>query len=127
MADHTKSINSVLWPDAEIDNLSIDYDTVSISLKESTGRKRIITCEGYIGYKVVGFWDESIVASGNVEYNHPFITECLGVVRAKYGDKAWPTGSPARNQNNWSLLRIELIDGIEILIVCSVMYVRDIT
>jgi hypothetical protein len=82
---------------------------------------------GYIGYKVVGFWDETIVASGSVEYDHPFITERLDAARAKYGDKAWPTGSPARNRNNWSLLKIELIDGIEILIVCSVTYVKDST
>jgi hypothetical protein len=114
-----KDLTSVLWADAEIDEISIDFDSISIQIKESTGLWTTILCEGYIGYQVIGFWDESVVESGIVTQDHPFIAHCLGSIQNRYKRPPPPTGNAARDRGKWCALVITLIDGSEIVIACG--------
>jgi hypothetical protein len=122
----TRNINSILWADSEIIEIFIDYDVVRILIRESTGNERVVTCEGYIGYKTVGFWDDMIVRSGTVEHNHQFIIDCLDAIQAKYKDSPPLTGNAIRNKKLWCLLKVELIDSTEIMIVCGNVKVSNI-
>lgn len=114
-----ESLESVLWADSTVEEISIDYDAVNILVSESSGIRKTIICEGYIGYQVIGFWDELIVESGSVVFDHPFIVHCLESIHARYKNLLPPTGNITRNKCIWRALQIILIDGTEIVTVCG--------
>ncbi|MCP4536605.1 MAG: hypothetical protein GY832_05615 [Chloroflexi bacterium] len=125
MNGHSRNDNSILWADSEIKRISIDYDAVTILLGESTGSEKLITCEGYIGYKAIGFWDEMLVKSGTIKHDHPFIIDCLESIRTRYKNSPPSTGNIVRNKNEWYLLQIVLVDDMEIAVACGNVKVRQ--
>lgn len=102
---------SVLWPDAEILSVHVDYHAVTLQIRETTGLERRIRCGGQIGYQLVGFWDEVVVESARVVLEDPFLDECLRTIRVACGATPPTTGNPARNRQSWRLLSIHLADG----------------
>lgn len=118
-SDNKQAVSTVLWPDAEVEGITIDYDTFALSVKESTGRARTIRGLGYIGFRMVGAWDEMIIESGELRRDHPMIHECLKNMSDRLG-ASWPeSGSPPRNSRNWSALIVRLGDGCEMQIVAA--------
>lgn len=113
------NIHSIRWADSEVVAIAINYDSVSISLIESDGNAKTVICDGYIGYKTCGFWDEMVIESGRIKEKHPFIEECVQIIEAKYKSDAPLTGNNTRNEQNWRLLEIMLLDGTPILVVCG--------
>lgn len=112
-------INSIQWADAEVVSLEIVYDSVNISILESNSKETMICCEGHIGFKVIGFWDETIIKSASLEKKHPFIEECFGEILSNFKNNPPMTGNNVRNEQDWQLLNIILIDNVNILIVCG--------
>jgi hypothetical protein len=104
-------LHDVLWPDASIRSISIDYHSVAIHLRESTGRKRVLTCRGYIGYQLVGFWDEVVVERAELNESDPFLSDCLRRIDSVYHNDPPETGDPIRNRRSWNVLLIHLGDG----------------
>lgn len=115
-------IYSVKWADSEIVSITINYDAVLIYLLESDGAAKTLICDGYIGYKTCGFWDEMIVESGSVKEDHPFIEECKQTIITKYKNDLPLTGNVTRNEQNWRMLEIKLIDNTMIFIVYGKLY-----
>jgi len=118
-SDALAAIRTVLWRDSGLEGLVVDDDTVTITLLESTGHLKKIRCRGYIGYQVVGFWDESIVDSARVSSEHAFIEENLKSIRERH---PWPlndSGSPERNTGDYFVLEIRLDDGAVVLIAAA--------
>ncbi len=121
------NIHSMSWTDSELIALKIDYDSIRIfvSRPESNATMQVVNCEGYIGYKTIGVWDEMIINSIKLEKGHPFIKECWEGIWSKYKGNPPITGNPARNAREWQLLKITLIDNVELLIVCGEVSVYD--
>jgi hypothetical protein len=120
MAGHSRSvISGVLWPDAEIDTISIAYDEVVINLTESSQKKTIVRCKGYIGYITLGFWDDVIVAKAELRTSDDLLDACLHSLRQRYGDELPDSGDPIRNRRTYHILEIQLIDGAVLKIVAA--------
>lgn len=114
------SVLGIVWADAELESVTIDYDAVVLSLTETaTGKTRCVRCEGYVGYQLLGFWDEVVVESAALVENHDFLSECLSKIQKRYPGGPPNTGQPARNEGRWALLTVRLSDGAELLVAAN--------
>jgi hypothetical protein len=120
----SSQLHNVLWADAEIGSITIDYGDVSITVRESTGRQMVVRGRGYIGYSAIGFWDEVVVERADCDREDPFLEECLRSLEFRYGKKLPDAGSPERNRQSWNVLRIVLSDGV-ILKVAAAHFVAE--
>lgn len=103
----------ILWPDASLERVEVGYEDFSIHVREEAGGKKVVRCLGYIGYQMVGFWDEVIIETARVLSDHPFISDCERRL------KSMPeTGAKSRAATSNLLLEITLIDGCR-LWVCA--------
>ena len=109
---------NVLWPDAEFENLSADYDLVVVELQESTGSVVQVRCHGYIGYERVGAWDEVVVESAALTECGGFLSRCTKAIE-KTSAAIPESGSSDRNLRHWAQLEILFIDGSRLGIVAS--------
>jgi hypothetical protein len=121
--EHFKQeINKVLWPDSELYSIHIDYDNVTVSVEDSLGELRKIVCQGYIGYEALGHWDESVIGGARIFHQHELIDKCTNKIKSSKDNKgnlALNTGNKYRNQGEWYLFQITLIDGHEISIITA--------
>jgi hypothetical protein len=108
----------VLWTDAELHSVTVDYDAVRLELIETTGRRVVVVAHGHIGVAVEGFWDEVIVADGDVVENHPFAERCWESIVARSADRL-DSGSPDRNTRTFTTLVVTLIDGCRLLVAAA--------
>ena len=69
--------SNVLWTDAELLGVTVDYENFSLTLRESTGQIRRVVCEGYIGYEALGVWDEIVVAEAHLDVVGPLLSRCI--------------------------------------------------
>ncbi len=79
MAGHSNNSiqgDPILWPDASLERIDAGYEEFTIRVREDAGSTKVIRCLGYIGFQMVGFWDEVIIEKATVHSNHPFISEC---------------------------------------------------
>ena len=112
-------MTDVLWPDASIKSVSADYDAVVLRLEESTGRQRVVRCEGYIGYALWGFWDEVIVSGARLVDKHPSIDRAFQSLSERLGSDPGDSGNVLRNTRKWRALVVELSDGATLEIVAA--------
>jgi len=120
MTGHSDDVTSkILWPDAEIESILIDFGELVITLTESSGQKTTVRCKGYIGYSAVGFWDEIVVQSAELLVTDDFIEECLDRLRQRYGNELPDSGDSFRNQRSYRTLAIHLIDGASLKVVAA--------
>ncbi len=107
-----RSIHDVAWADSELEAVNVDYDNVvlDITLSGETKPVRLI-CAGYVGFSLVGFWDEIIIDAVRVFDEHDFLTSCKNEIARRYPSGAPDTGQPHRNVRNWSVLAVSFIDG----------------
>nr|WP_319394656.1 hypothetical protein [uncultured Desulfobacter sp.] len=120
MTGHSNfQLNDVLWVDAELIKMEIDYGDVRISITESSEREIKILFKGYIGYSVIGFWDEIVIEKFVLHEKHPFLDSCIQELEKKYGKNLPPSGDDARNKKEWLLSELCLSDGTSILIVAN--------
>jgi hypothetical protein len=109
----------VLWPDAELDSVFIDYDSARVTLRETTGSVVSVEGHGVIGTDLIGLWDEIVVSSGELVGGHPFAAQCWNAVQQRLGDGLSDSGSPDRNSRAFTTLVITLSDGCELRVVAS--------
>lgn len=119
--DISAEINrGVLWPDAELDKIEIDYEQVSINLTESSGASKCVICSGYIGYEMVGAWDEIVISKAEIFGEHDFLKRCTDNIAKRLGKKCADSGSIARNKRQSFLLQVEFTDGSKFRVAASV-------
>jgi hypothetical protein len=104
-------LHQVLWPDATLEQVMADYDSVALRIRESTGRIRTIRCEGHIGYALCGFWDEVIIERAEVRLEHPFLDLCVNSLSRRLGHELSESGNVERNTRKWKVLLVHLSDG----------------
>ncbi len=114
-----EAINTIFWPDSELESVEIDYDAVNIRIQEPSGDLKLISCIGHIGYEHIGFWDEIVIESGNLYRNDELIDRYFASVKKRLGHTIPDSGNTARNSKCFFLLKITLIDGSELNIVTS--------
>jgi hypothetical protein len=113
---------NVRWPDASVCGIHCDYDAFSVEIQEAGQRKsaaKLVRCLGFLGFQLIGFWDEIIIHAARIHSNHDFITQCEQSVVNQL-----PSGSAERAVTGNHLLEIELIDGCR-LWVCARRFVLD--
>jgi hypothetical protein len=104
-------LGQILWTDASIKDIQIDYEAVTLRIAQDDGKIFTLRAEGYIGYNLVGFWDEMIIERAEVVEKHAGLAACVDTVRRRHG-ASWPdTGSEARNSRRFFALLVHLIDG----------------
>ncbi len=124
--DWSEATTRVLWPDASLESVSMDYDDVRVTVEQSNGRRAAVIGRGYIGAEVVGLWDEAIVKSANIAAEHPFRRRCERALAEQNRKDRRPSGSMIRNLDDKHVLEIELIDGCRILLCASRFDVVDV-
>lgn len=110
----TTAYSNVLWKDAELLGVTVDYENFSLTLRESTGQIRRVVCEGYIGYEALGVWDEIVVAEAHLDVVGPLLSRCIESLERRLGATPLPSGSEARNGTAAMELTIVLSDGCEV-------------
>jgi len=113
------AIHQVLWPDAELESVEIDYDCVTIVVRESTGQTKRIKCLGHIGYECLGIWDEAIIETATLSSVDSLIDCCIELIERRPGGLEAASGNPERNRRRWNLLSIIFIDGSELKVVAA--------
>lgn len=105
------------WPDAEIEQVTLDYDMVTLDFTDESGCARTLRCDGYIAFRFDGLWDEMIVADATLEADGDLLRECLDDLSRRGQER--DTGSPARNDRIWRQLTITLLDGARMRCVAA--------
>jgi hypothetical protein len=103
----------ILWADASLEGVDAGYENFSIRIREEGGGRKVVRCLGYIGFQMVGFWDEVIIETARVVSSHLFIGDCERRLRSLP-----ETGAKGRKATANRLLEVVLIDGCK-LWVCA--------
>ena len=111
MNDLSKKLSAVLWADADLCSIHIDYDDFVLEVEESSGLKRSIRCGGFIGFEVIGVWDEAIIDSAVLLENDKFTDRCVNEIQRRLGKNTPASGNADRNLKNPITMRITLIDN----------------
>lgn len=121
MSGHSSPLLSkqILWPDAEIKEVVVDYDSVKIVVREATGSVKEVRCEGYIGYRVIGFWDEVVVERAEIKESGEMTSKCIEQLNSRLGQNWIDSGSPARNGRSFAELKVILGDGALLEVVAA--------
>lgn len=101
----------VRWADATLDRVAVDYDVVSLRLRESDGALKTLRAGGYIGYCMVGFWDEMIVERAEILERHDGLDACVDSIRRRLGSGWIDSGNDSRNAREWFALLVHFLDG----------------
>ena len=112
-------MESILWPDASLEHVSVDYDAVVLQVRESTGQVKSVRCEGHIAFELSGFWDEVIIESAQLVSEHPAIDRAVRSIAQRLGDGWTDSGNEQRNTRRWMALVIDLSDGCAIEVVAA--------
>ena len=118
-------LSRVLWPDAHVDRLVIDFDDFKILLKPDAGQRLWLVCGGYVGYEVIGFWDEVIVESISVSDTGAFLDRCAARLTERLGDLPVASGSPARNARHLMQLDVKFIDGCQMTVAMNALGIQS--
>jgi hypothetical protein len=101
----------VLWADAELESLTVDYEAARLSVRETTGRVVTVVAKGVIGVDFLGLWDEVVVERAAIESDDAFSRECQRRIEERLGRDVADSGSPERNSRRFSTLTLTFIDG----------------
>jgi hypothetical protein len=115
-SDFALILAQVLWPDAELSRIEIDYDDLKLLVREESGAIKRVTCQGYLGYELSGFWDEVIIATAEVTGEGAFLNRCLSGIALRAGSAPLPSGSEARNRERVMQLVVTLGDGCQLYV-----------
>ena len=112
-------LSDVLWPDALLVSLVVDYESVVIRIRESHGGMKTVRCDGYIGYSLCGFWDEVVISQAALHDEHESIDRCTAAIARRLGPD-WPaSGSAARNARRWRALVVTFSDNADFEVVAT--------
>ena len=126
LSDATEQLHRVLWADAELSDIQIDYDRVCLLIDESTGARKRVICEGHIGFELVGFWDEVLIKAATVAAEGDLLQSCAEAIERRRGRTPLPSGSEARNHTKRLQFTLTLDDGCELKIAMSALRVESV-
>jgi hypothetical protein len=127
LSDAMDALSRVLWPDAELKGVDIDYDHLRLTVRESTGICKRVVCEGYLGYELAGFWDEVLIAHAELDVDGAFLARCVSGINQRLGAQHSPSGSPVRNLGYPMQLVITLDDGCKLNVAMKGLQVEEVS
>ena len=116
--DIIKKINAFVGVDWSLDKINID-DELKIYLLDDRGYQVTITCYSFIGFSLVGNWDESIIEYIKVEPEGDLITISLQRIRQLHVNSPLSAEENMKIDSTWYQLNIKLIDGNVIKVACE--------
>lgn len=120
-----EAISQILWPDACLGSIRINYDQVVLVIEEYTGITKELICSGYIACSFSEVWDDLILEKATAFHTHEYLDKVLAKLEKRMKGEFWEAGSPDRNRKNWSVLSVNTLDGAELLVVATTYWVRD--
>jgi hypothetical protein len=108
---------AVRWADAELQETRIDYDSVSLTIRDSSSLVLEVVGLGYIGYRMIGCWDEIVIARAELLEKHELLSQSIETIRSRYSGTPPDTGSKYRNAGDWRVLVIHFVDGATLEVV----------
>jgi hypothetical protein len=124
MDGHSKcelALAKVLWSDAELESVQIDYDAVVFNVRETTGHLRLLRAEGHVRFCFDGFWDEIVIDRVEVIRSEPDPTLSI---RSRYSGDLPASGNVARNTGVWLTVVMYLIDGVRLEVTAGRIVVQ---
>lgn len=119
MEGKNMSINDYGWADWNLKKVEIDFEKVNIIVSDhEDGTLVAISCNDYIGLKIIGHWDEAIIEDIVVSEAGELIDQSIDVVKEKYGSNPVLGGGVKKIHDKWLQLEIRLIDGISLTVAC---------
>lgn len=118
-------LRDVVWADASLKSISVDYDAVTLVIAEANAHERRVRCEGYLSISMIGFWDEMIIESAAVHKAHPSIDSAVAAIESRLGTDRDASGNVARNRGGWESLVVRFGDGCELAIVAAEFHVSS--
>lgn len=119
------AFNCILWPDAEIIGVNIGYGDLCLTIRESTGTEKKVVCAGYVGYELVGFWDEVVIVSAELSLRGVFLDRCMSSITQRLGTDLPLSGSEARNCDQGMQLVVSLDDGCQLNVAMKDLLVEQ--
>lgn len=110
-------INNVGWNDFLLESIEINYDRIVVvtSIDDKIVK---INCNNFISIQYIGQWDENVISMIKVYEDDNFCQESRLIVNKN--NKSTLLGGGIKNVNDiWYHLQIELIDRVNIHIVCT--------
>ncbi|MGE5417877.1 MAG: hypothetical protein ACM3UZ_14160 [Acidobacteriota bacterium] len=92
MQDIIEKVNNSSWADWILEKIEIDFDTIIVNLGDGDETVSVrLMFKDYIGFEMIGQWDESIIKDIKIEKSGNLIDDSLTIVKEKYGDDplAW--------------------------------------
>ena len=123
--DVIKRINDFGWVDWALDSLKVDYERIIIKLiycSDSINKPDIfatIQCGNFIGFSIIGHWDENIIEHIKIEPKGDLIDDSLRRVECLYGNSPLLGGGMKKIDNKWHQLNVRLIDGNVVKVACD--------
>lgn len=114
-----RKVNQSSWVDWSIKNIIFGFDKISILIVDDGGDQLVnVSCEDFIGFEIVGYWDEGIIENINIETEGDLLTKSLNLIKRNYNNNPIPAGSK-HLEDIWMQINIRLIDGMYIRVVCN--------
>lgn len=108
---------SMLFNDYCLERIEIEYDKVKIKVSINDSCKELV-CNGFIGIRYMGQWDENVISEMTVEDEDEFCLENKKII--KDNDISELPGAGWMDINGkWKHIKIVLKDGVEIHIACK--------
>ena len=105
------------WHDSSLENIVIGYNDITIKI-EREDKTILLKCANFIGIEYLGQWDENIIKRIYVDDNCDIIEKAKKSI-AVNNNIEYLGGGVRKFHSKWICLKIELIDGVVIKIVCD--------
>lgn len=116
------------WADSDIESINIEYDRATLVVwNDALQRRLAVACSGFAGMTNLCIWDDTIIASTNVQPAGDADNEFLGELYTAYSKNKDYGG---RSLGDGLLeMRIELVNGISFRVYCQKIEVceRDVS
>ena len=112
-------MSTIRWSDSSLERVVVDYDSVTIELKESTGRVAQVRFLGHISLHWRGHWDENIVEKYSIDSDTKSINNALQAVVKNYEDNPPDGGGTRSFKGPWYSFLVELIDSETIEVIAQ--------
>ena len=114
---HPNRLGNYNWHDANLISIAIDYEKAVIIVQLDDTSVQLV-CNDFIGIQYLGQWDECIIAEIDIlEHSEP-LSKCKSII-ARNNRLDFLGGGTKSFDAPWYDLRVTLIDGVLIDIVCG--------
>ena len=107
-----KKINGFIGTDWSLGKITIDDENLCIELLGER-HQAIISCYNFIGFLLIGNWDEAVIECIWIESKGDLINNSIQEIKRLHGNQT------LSNEHIWHQLNIKLINGNIIKIACE--------